>query len=248
MVFASLHNALKGIDLDFFAMTSSISAVLGNTGQSNYSAANGFLDTLALHRNTKGLAGTSLVLPMVLDVGVVAENDSIEASLMRKGLYRIYEPEMLRGFEVAMSKPRPTPPLGGDLPEISKAMESQLVMGMEVRELFRSINAVGAENADLYWYNDARFCHIRDALEASTGGNGSGGDESFVAALKSAQSEGLDTAIEAIAAHIMKRMSGILIFPIESFEMDGASLASYGLDSMIGAEMRTWLFKEFGLD
>ena len=23
---------------------------------------------------------------------------------------------------------------------------------------------------------------------------------------------------------------------------------SYGLDSMIGAEMRTWIFKEFGLD
>lgn len=31
----SLHNSLKGIELDFFVMTSSISAVLGNTGQSN---------------------------------------------------------------------------------------------------------------------------------------------------------------------------------------------------------------------
>lgn len=25
-------------------------------------------------------------------------------------------------------------------------------------------------------------------------------------------------------------------------------IGSYGLDSMIGAEMRTWIFKEFGLD
>ena len=25
-------------------------------------------------------------------------------------------------------------------------------------------------------------------------------------------------------------------------------VGSYGLDSMIGAEMRTWIFKEFGLD
>ncbi|RYP41605.1 hypothetical protein DL767_000947 [Monosporascus sp. MG133] len=48
--------------------------------------------------------------------------------------------------------------------------------------------------------------------------------------------------------HVLKRMSGILMIPVEGFELDGPSLASYGLDSMIGAEMRTWLFNEFGLD
>ncbi|KAJ8105440.1 hypothetical protein ONZ43_g7427 [Nemania bipapillata] len=46
----------------------------------------------------------------------------------------------------------------------------------------------------------------------------------------------------------MERMSGILMIPIGDFEADGPSLGSYGLDSMVGAEMRTWLFKEFGLD
>ncbi|RWA05468.1 hypothetical protein EKO27_g9639 [Xylaria grammica] len=46
----------------------------------------------------------------------------------------------------------------------------------------------------------------------------------------------------------MERMSGILAIPVGDFEVDGPSLGSYGLDSMVGTEMRSWLFKEFGLD
>jgi len=39
-----------------------------------------------------------------------------------------------------------------------------------------------------------------------------------------------------------------LLIAAEDFDLDGPSVASYGLDSMIGAEMRNWLFKEFGLE
>lgn len=35
---------------------------------------------------------------------------------------------------------------------------------------------------------------------------------------------------------------------VEDFDFDGKSIAAYGLDSMNGAELRNWLFKEFGLD
>lgn len=234
----SLHNALQGVDLDFFVMTSSISALLGNTGQSNYSAANSVLDALALQRSVNHLAATSLVLPMVLDVGLVAENEAIEISLARKGLYGIDETEMLHGFEVAMSRP------------ISQGedgiAESQIIMGMEASELARSMGSI--ENVDAYWYNDVRFCHIRAAIVG--GENQSGGieNDSFAATIKEALAEGSEVILSVIAKHIANRMSNILMIPVEDFELDGPSLGSYGLDSMIGAEMRTWIFKEFGLD
>ena len=35
---------------------------------------------------------------------------------------------------------------------------------------------------------------------------------------------------------------------VEDFDSDGKSIAAYGLDSMIGTELRNWPFKEFGLD
>ena len=153
-----LHHAIQHLDLDFFVMTSSISALLGNTGQSIYSAANSVLDALALQRCVSHLAATSLVQPTVLDVGVVAENDAIETSLARKGLYGIDELEMLHGFEIAMSRRSS---------KDSDEMDSQIIMGMEARELARSMNSTA--NVDAYWYNDARFCHVQAVIAARQG-------------------------------------------------------------------------------
>lgn len=249
----SIHNALEKLDVspDFFVMTSSISAVLGNMGQSNYSAANSLLDYLALQRTVAGKAGVSLVLPMVLDVGVVAENDAIETSLRRKGLYGINETEMLRGFEVAMShKPfkhdndsessnKPLPPFS-----------SQLIMGMDTSEL---ANAIGNKGDDVYWYRDSRFCHIKKQLEeiATLKHNGKSNgftEGSFSSALEAAKTESPEVVIKLLSKHIVKKVGSILMIPEDDFDLVDRSIASYGLDSMIGAELRTWLFKEFKLD
>ena len=193
---------------------------------------------------------------MVLDVGVVAEDDTLETALLRKGLYGISEHEMLRGFEVAMSSPSSS----CSTPSSSSYCvddNHQLVMGMETHELGRAISAISNSNADLYWIGDARFCHVRAALErASDGSDGSSDNvnsgskgESFAVTVEAARAAGgAEAAIAAIAAYIAQRMSGILMIPADDFELDGPSLGSYGLDSMVGAEMRSWLFKEFGLD
>lgn len=233
----ALHRALQavpGLPLDFFVLTSSISALLGNTGQSNYAAANGALESLARFRVARGWPATALVLPMVLDVGVVAEADGLEESLLRKGLYGIDEYEMLRGIERAMTR-------GAGAP---------LVLGMEAAALGRVLAAAPADSLDLYWYRDARFCHVRKAIEAAgRGGGGGGGGGGLAEAIQTAQAEGGQVAVlQTIAAHVAKRVSIILMIPVEDIELDGPSIASYGLDSMIGAEMRTWLFKEFSLD
>ena len=237
----NLHEALKNTPLDFFVMTSSISAVLGNPGQANYCAANSYLDALAWYRNQQGLAATSLALPMVLDVGVVAENHDIEVSLSRKGMYGIDEKDMLRGFETAMMQPLPRP-------GAASIGEAQIIMGTEASALANAL--ANHDTADAYWYKDSRFITLRaavDAAKSSSSGRGrSGGD--FDGVLKDALAVSVEKAIEVIAQHIVKRCSSILLTPVEDFELDDRSVASYGLDSMIGAELRNWLFKEFGLD
>ncbi|KAI1338294.1 putative polyketide synthase [Xylariaceae sp. FL0016] len=240
----ALQNAMQGIqglDLDFFIMTSSISALLGNTGQSNYSAANSVLDSLARFRRANGTPATSLELPMVLDVGVVAESDGLEASLARKGLYGIDESEMLRGFEVAMTHSR-------DL----SISEAPVLVGFDLQELAAAIANTPGERLDLYWINDPRFCHAKAAIEASQKGGStgnSGNSSSFKEILDTTLREkGYQDALECIAWHIAKRLSIISMIPIENMELQSLSIASYGLDSMIGAEMRTWIFRGFGLD
>ncbi|KAL9030784.1 MAG: hypothetical protein Q9196_001134 [Gyalolechia fulgens] len=237
----SLHNALKDTPLDFFVMTSSISAVLGNPGQSNYCAGNGFLDALAWHRNVNGLAASSLALPMVLDVGVVAENEDIEDSLSRKGMYGIDEQEMLRGFETAMRQEALR------RPESASMGDAQIILGLETAYVATAIES--GDTNDAYWYNDARLNAVRSVVELSNKNPGRGrGGSGFIDILNEAAAGSATEAISIISEHIMKRCSRILMTPVEDFEVDGPSVADYGLDSMIGAELRNWLFKEFGLD
>ncbi|WAM29663.1 type I polyketide synthase [Myxococcus sp. NMCA1] len=55
-----LDQATRTHALDFFWMFSSASAVLGSAGQSNYAAANTWLDALAIERRATGLPATSI--------------------------------------------------------------------------------------------------------------------------------------------------------------------------------------------
>ena len=58
----NLHQATQEDSLDFFAMFSSVSSLVGIPGQTNYSSANNFLDRLAQHRQSQGLVGSSINL------------------------------------------------------------------------------------------------------------------------------------------------------------------------------------------
>ncbi|CCG40385.1 type I polyketide synthase [Magnetospirillum molischianum] len=56
----NLHLATRDRPLDFFVLFSSVAAVIGNLGQGNYAAANGFMDGLAAYRRLLSLPATSV--------------------------------------------------------------------------------------------------------------------------------------------------------------------------------------------
>ncbi|NEQ72612.1 MAG: SDR family NAD(P)-dependent oxidoreductase [Okeania sp. SIO2C9] len=56
----NLHQMTKDLELDFFVCFSSITSMLGNSGQGNYAAANAFMDAFAHYRRGQGLPGLSI--------------------------------------------------------------------------------------------------------------------------------------------------------------------------------------------
>ncbi|ORY69611.1 putative polyketide synthase [Pseudomassariella vexata] len=231
----NLHKVLASTPLDFFIMTSSISGTLGTPGQSNYAAANSYLDMLARHRRSAQLPATSLVLPMVLGVGVVAENNELEESLKRKGMYGIDEEKLLEAFEAAV------------ISQAEERVPDHIVIGFDPSKLRRAISDAAA--SDSFWLEDARFSHVvhdmKSCEEDNLGGTAAGG-QSILATAKAASTP--TEAVALLTEHFISKLSRMLLLSPDEFEPDARSIADYGIDSMIGAELRNWIFKEYMMD
>ena len=81
-----LHTLTQGLALDFFVCFSSASALLGSAGQSNYAAANAFMDTLMQQRRQAGLAGLSINWGPWAEVGMAA---ALHAHVQAQGMTMI---------------------------------------------------------------------------------------------------------------------------------------------------------------
>ncbi len=69
-----LHQATQHLRLDCFVLFSSVTALFGSPGQSNYVAANQFLNALAVLRQQQGLAATSINWGPWLDGGMASDD------------------------------------------------------------------------------------------------------------------------------------------------------------------------------
>ncbi|MFE5393161.1 type I polyketide synthase [Streptomyces sp. NPDC056568] len=78
----ALHELTAGHDLALFTVYGSASSAFGSPGQANYAAANAFLEALAQHRRTRGLAATAL------GWGLWAEESAISGGLGTTGVAR----------------------------------------------------------------------------------------------------------------------------------------------------------------
>eukprot|EP01080_Neovahlkampfia_damariscottae_P004960 gene4960-8554_t len=82
----NLMKPLNPKDLDFVLFFSSISSIIGNPEQSNYAAANCFLDNYAHHLSTLGFPAYALNLGAVDDVGVIANDFQLRKIMKLRGI------------------------------------------------------------------------------------------------------------------------------------------------------------------
>lgn len=99
-----LDEALKNEELDFFVLFSSATGVFGNFGQTDYAAANSFLDTFSFSRNELVKQGKrfgqtlSLGWPLWKDGGMKVEKQSVELMEKISGMQRMEKEDGLQVF------------------------------------------------------------------------------------------------------------------------------------------------------
>jgi acyl carrier protein len=79
-----LHRLTSDDDLDLFLLFSSATTMLGNPGQANYVAANGYLEGLARQRRAAGLAGLAVGFGAIADKGYLARNAEVNEVLSKR--------------------------------------------------------------------------------------------------------------------------------------------------------------------
>jgi acyl transferase domain-containing protein/NADPH:quinone reductase-like Zn-dependent oxidoreductase/acyl carrier protein len=94
-----LHTATVGLTLDFFALFSSMSSLLGTAGQANYATGNAFMDGLANYRRSLGMPAISINWGPFSEVGMAARDDGrVLTTLQSSGIDPITPDEGAEAF------------------------------------------------------------------------------------------------------------------------------------------------------
>ncbi len=94
----NLHEATKDLPLEHFVMFSSIAAVVGSPGQSNYVAGNTFLDSFAAYRQANGLPALSINWGAMSGAGFVEDNAALASYLESIGMLGVEMEDAFAGL------------------------------------------------------------------------------------------------------------------------------------------------------
>jgi thioester reductase-like protein len=100
----NLHIATAGLQLDHFISFSSVSGLIGTTKQSNYSAANCFLDALAAFRQSRGLPALTINWGAIGGSGYLERNLKAKEYLDKVGFRALFVPEAGRALRELMQR------------------------------------------------------------------------------------------------------------------------------------------------
>ena len=219
----NLHSAFLSQPLDFFIMLSSISGVIGNRGQAAYAAANSFLDDFARYRASQGLAGTSIDLGVVQEIGHVANREDLQAKLSPlSNTVALSKADVLALVKLAIRG------------EMDRHADHQCVTGL-------SFEQYDVRNPAFFWATDERFVHLRRAGDDSSDTAATAAQTTPKQALLKSPTR-TDAVREATDA-LVEKFSAVLIVPTEELSRE-KTVVSLGLDSLVAVEVRSWIKRE----
>ena len=217
----NLIKEAQSLELDFFLLLSSLSSVLGLSGQANYAAANSYLDDLAQEAQDLGLPIKTLNLGMVADSNVISTNQNVATNLLRAGSIPLSVQQFLHLFEYLISNVARAHPAQQIVVGISSTSMISRNPVIEKNALFSAFNAPSTRMKA--GTNDKLKTDIKTAMLACT-----------------TPGELLVFVEMAVGA----KMAGLLA--LKEDEIDHAApISDIGMDSLIAIELKNWVGSTF---
>ncbi|KAJ5113761.1 reducing type I polyketide synthase [Penicillium angulare] len=222
--------------MDFFIMLSSVVGIHGSAGQSNYAAGGTYQDALARDRVNRGERAIALDLGWMASDGIIAESKALTKSFATAGLMLpINSDEYLALLDYYCNP---------DIKESRDLRTCQIMVGLETPA---GLVAKGADVPALLQRPIFRYMHAMGHDEGASTEDGANNAvvKNWAAAFKSARSsaEASDLVVEGLTHKLSRALS------IQPDDIDVARpLHSYGVDSLLAVELRSWFAKEFKSD
>ena len=237
-----LHTATQGLDLDYFVCFSSISALFGSAGQSNYIAANAFMDTLMQLRYQQGLPGLSINWGPWSEIGGMAarlqerlesQGISLQERMRAQGIamippqqgrllfqYLLQQPVAQVGV-VALQRARRTPVADPPKAVNLRAVLAALTPAERVRRLDEYVRSVAAAVLGL---------RDSEAIDADTRLFDFGLDSLMAVELKNKLAAGLDCTLRSTLLFDYPTLTQLiphLLYDVLHFTDDSSDASSY---------------------
>ncbi|KPM37670.1 Lovastatin diketide synthase LovF [Neonectria ditissima] len=217
----NLDNAFGASDsLDFFIMLSSITAILGKSGQSNYSVGNAYQDAFAHSKKESRCRYVTLNLGAVDGSLAITSLPAAQQDAMRRGSVLMSFEEVFTVLGYAMS------------PQADQDDLHQLILGFDRK----SMEAVHDEMA-LANPMFSQVPHLEQKGETTT--------EAATDIGKMLQQATTPQEVETIVVNgICQRFAMFTACPVEDVSPD-VSMDSFGLDSLVAIELKNFLVRTF---
>ncbi|KAJ5175572.1 uncharacterized protein N7482_001449 [Penicillium canariense] len=209
--------------LSFFVALSSVASVIGNMGQANYSAGNGFIDALMEWRRNHGLVGHSINIGLVPDASGLS--DIAEDEEQRRRRYKHLEGTEIMTHELQT--------LLRVIINSKLSLPPQIIAGMT--------DSLSRKNAPSAWLFDRKFDHrLCLAVDDS--------DSSIIstsALLKEAEST--DAAAQIVLDALSEYLANAMATTADSIDAD-LPLSALGVDSLKATDVQNWVSRELGAE
>ncbi|KAF5247338.1 hypothetical protein FANTH_6429 [Fusarium anthophilum] len=214
--------------LDFFIFFSSTTAVMGNSGQSNYIAGNMFMNALAAQRKKRGVAASSVDISSIIGLGYVERAESLTAdTFINMGYKPMSEQDLQKLFAEAIVLGRP---------ECNEICE--LVTG--VAPIYTD-----AQAGDQY-LTDVKFGHF--LMERLNMQAYNGKTSAVPVRVQLADVKTKADAITIIKDSFIVRLRRVLAVGPDEIINEKVTLVEQGIDSLMAVEVRSWFMKEIDVD